>query len=205
MAANFYFEPSDRAFKAYGGFLPKDGVFNAVRDYDKYVTGAGRSIPLDLWLGTALKESTLGRFMKNDKGQPVAMPKGTIHPNPMQAMPDDDNYWKVTGKRFGVTDKDGGFANVAGAMQSKGIDPYVDYAAHKLQEGIDKFKTPERASRWFNTGDATPREKIPNLGKDLLKNSTVQQIVKNIRDFYVGDQYRDKLRAADQPLEGGLF
>ena len=202
MAANFYFQPSDQAFAKHEGYLPKNGVFNALKAYDKYVVGEGRSIPLDLWLGTALQETTLGRFFRGDDGKLVAMPKGEVHPNPMQAMPDDDKYWQKMAAKYGGKINGGDFSEVGDAMVKKGVDPLIDFAAFKLQEGIDRFKTPERASRWYNTGDPVPRERIPSLGQDLKKNSTVKQIIQNIQDNYTGKQWVDRLKTNDLPLEG---
>ena len=202
MSANFYFKPSDQDFKAYKGYLPKNGVFNALKAYDKYVVGEGRNIPLNLWLGTALKETTLGKYFRDDQGELVAMPKGEVHNNPMQAMPDDDKYWKQASGKYGGRFAGGDFSEVGDAMVKRGVDPLIDFAGYKLQEGIDKFKTPERASRWFNMNDPAPRKKIPHLGQDLLKNSTVQQIIKNIKDNYTGQQWVDRLKTNDQPLEG---
>jgi hypothetical protein len=67
-----------------------------------------------------------------------------------------------------------------------------------------KFNSPEKAARWYNYYDKVPREKLPQLGRDVLNNPAVQEIVKKLSD-YTGQQYRDKLKASDKPLEGGFF
>lgn len=208
MGSNFYFEPSDPAFKAHKGYLPRQGLINMLKAYDKHVVREGRNVDLPTWLGTAVQESTLS--------------KGNLESNnPMFAMPFfDEKYVNKTAKQRGIitslpvgkeneiTSHDRKMTNAARIMDhmlDRGINPFHDYAAYKLDEGMKKFGTPEKASRWYNWYDTVPREKLPQLGRDLLANPTVKEIMKSITEFYSGQQYRDKLKKADKPLEGGLF
>lgn len=210
MGSNFYFKPSDEVFAAHEGWLPKAGVAKSLGGYDKYVTGEGRNVDLATWLGTALQEGTFGN-------------SNSLDINPMWSHPyKDSKYINSQAKKYnviisiprvaqpkefhGLTESE--YVNqdrVQSAMRDRGMNIHLDYAAHKLDEGKKKFGSNEMASRWYNVNDPVPREKLPRLGRDILGNTTVQQIINNIRDFYTGKQYRDKLRAADQPLEGGLF
>lgn len=216
MGSNFYFEPSDPAFKAHKGYLPKEGLIHSLGAYDKYVKGEGRKVDLPTWLGTAIQEGTLSKNEVRSNSDLRA-----THSNPMWANPLlDEKYVDTVAKQRGIITsipigkedviarhdrKMSNIARIMDYMQDRGINPFHDYAAYKLDEGMRRFGTPEKASRWYNWYDTVPREKLPQLGRDLLANPTVKEIMKSITEFYSGQQYRDKLKKADKPLEGGFF
>lgn len=232
MGDTFYLKPSNPAFKKHKGEHSMALLEKVLNDYGKYVTGEGRKISKESWVGTAMQESTLGKYAYGGKrpggvglnkyNVGIALSNPSKHDNVMFALPDRDYYLKNQ-KRFApdwaakyisdgrdvrtpevdqsLYDQAAYIAKITGKknlgnVMRKHLFPYIkisatkdsmarqgwndrtDFAAQKLQEGLDKFKTPEKASRWYNVHDPVPREAIPQLGKEILSNPRVKQFVK---------------------------
>jgi len=168
MPETFDINPSDPVFAKHKGKFPVNGLIQALEDYDKYVTKEGRNVSKENWLGTALQESGFGKYVGGWGMPPIptGQRKGGFFlkpsSNPMNGNPDENFYNKIaTPKR----EKDSNY------------NADTDFAAHKLDEGKKKFGTDEKAARWYNWYDKVPREKLPQLGKEIMSNPTVQKIM----------------------------
>jgi len=229
MADSFYLRPTDPAFVKHKGSFPLAGAEQALQDYETYVVKEGRSVPKDLWMGTALQESGLGKYEwggyrggigKKKYNTPVAARNPQVG-NMMMAVP-PLNYlerqvdrfapnWRSTLNPENLLDRSREkldafrqlpesmrpYKDISEAtkavinahkdksawlgMMARGLYEDSDYAAHKLDEGMKKFGTAEKASRWYNYYDKVPRERLPGLGRDVLATPEVQEIMKRLQ------------------------
>jgi hypothetical protein len=181
-------------------------------DYQKYVVGAGRTVPEPLWYGTAMQESTLGKnsrnvymahptwddaymkkvtndFSKRNKG---AWAKPVVNTGFFdQTKSDVDFYNKTTPnnqnglKSISVTDliqtklANAKIESMHKDWDSRGWKIDKDYAANKLQEGLDKFGGDAgKAAIHYNPGRGTQQLAVPRYGQAILANPDVRQLIR---------------------------
>lgn len=210
-SAYVYVQPSHPAFKKHKGRFSLDDIARTLADYRTYVKGRQRSVPLDLWLGTALQESGFGKY--DDGSTMQSLPPIDFDPS-KSAFDSPERYSRTLAQHLVPKDwsaqvlksqeypgqlydqattraqvhssslpqtlremlRARQHALLWQALRSPDFNLDADFAAFKLDEGVRKFKSPKKAARWYNYYDKTPRERLPDLGRDVLKNTSVQSL-----------------------------
>lgn len=199
----------DHGASKHTGWYRPDRFKKIEEDYQKYVIQKGRTIPRELWYGTAQQESTLGKNIDKQVTTYMAHPSmDTKYKAILSKQFSDENKgaWKKDAVRN--TDYDAVVAreekpsgelyhfdeipknkiddNIANQkaiaikdfFDKKGFDPHTDYAAYKLQEGLDRYKGDSKMAAWYyNSGRGTKQYEVPEFGKNIINNPRVREII----------------------------